>query len=268
MTADLLKRIPSDLEYDPDKEPANPIKIVLVQELLRYNNLLRTMRKSLQDLQKGIKGLIVMSPELDETFSYLYDSKVPPLWQKAYPSLKGLAPWIHDLILRIDQIKQWTDGNTPNVWWLGGFTFPTGFLTALMQIAARKENVSIDTLTWEFIIMRDRDITSPPEAGGAYISGLSIEGARWDFARSCLTEPNPMELYSAMPIIYFKPIESKKKISKDPKDIYICPCYLYPVRTGSRERPSFMLPVELPSGEAPPDHWVKRGTALLLSLPT
>ena len=42
--------------------------------------------------------------------------------------------------------------------------------------------------------------------------------------------------------------------------------YLYPIRTGSRERPSFMIMVELESGSADTDHWIKRGTALLLSL--
>ena len=66
-----------------------------------------------------------------------------------------------------------------------------------------------------------------------------------------------------MPIFLFKPVENKKKSTKG---IYSCPMYLYPIRTGSRERPSFMIMVELKSGSADPDHWFKRGTALLLSL--
>ena len=72
-----------------------------------------------------------------------------------------------------------------------------------------------------------------------------------------------MELVLPMPIFLFKPVENKKKSTKG---IYSCPMYLYPIRTGSRERPSFMIMVELKSGSADPDHWVKRGTALLLSL--
>lgn len=32
--------------------------------------------------------------------------------------------------------------------------------------------------------------------------------------------------------------------------MYQAPLYLYPLRTGSRERPSFMLPLELKSGTA------------------
>jgi dynein heavy chain len=42
--------------------------------------------------------------------------------------------------------------------------------------------------------------------------------------------------------------------------------YLYPIRTGSRERPSFMIPVMLKSGPHAQEYWVKRGTALLLAL--
>ena len=47
---------------------------------------------------------------------------------------------------------------------------------------------------------------------------------------------------------------------------YSCPLYMYPVRTGSRERPSFMIMVDLKGGVGDSDFWIKRGTALLLSL--
>jgi dynein heavy chain len=124
--------------------------------------------------------------------------------------------------------------------------------------------LSIDQLAWDFTVTQVtdlREITSAPKEG-VYIRGLYLEGARWDRDRGQLTEPLPMELYDAMPVVLFKPIEAKRKVLKG---MYTCPCYMYPVRTGTRERPSFMLPVELKAQEAP-DHWIKRGTALLLSL--
>lgn len=52
------------------------------------------------------------------------------------------------------------------------------------------------------------------------------------------------------------------------KSVYSCPLYMYPVRTGTRERPSFMVFVDLKAGAVDSDHWVKRGTALLLALAT
>jgi dynein heavy chain len=39
--------------------------VVLVQELQRYNILLNVLRASLEQLEKGIKGLVLISPELE-----------------------------------------------------------------------------------------------------------------------------------------------------------------------------------------------------------
>ena len=50
------------------------------------------------------------------------------------------------------------------------------------------------------------------------------------------------------------------------RGMYRCPLYLYPLRTGTRERPSFMTTVELKSGAREHEHWTRRGTALLLAL--
>ena len=83
--------------------------------------------------------------------------------------------------------------------------------------------------------------------------------------QECLCEPQPMELIVSMPVVLFKPVENRKR---GQRGIYSCPLYLYPVRTGSRERPSFMINVDLKAGASDPDHWIMRGTALLLALAT
>ena len=48
--------------------------------------------------------------------------------------------------------------------------------------------------------------------------------------------------------------------------IFTCPCYYYPNRAGGSGRASFVVGVELKTGDKSSDHWVKRGTALLMSL--
>ena len=48
--------------------------------------------------------------------------------------------------------------------------------------------------------------------------------------------------------------------------IYSCPCYYYPNRAGTSDRASYVVSVDLKSGAMTADHWVKRGTALLMSL--
>ena len=49
----------------------------------RYNKLLSVIHKTLQDLLKALKGLVVMSQALEEMSNSLYNNQVPALWAKA-----------------------------------------------------------------------------------------------------------------------------------------------------------------------------------------
>ena len=53
-------------------------------QITRYNALLTTIKTSLTELQRGIKGLVVMSTELEETFHCIFDGRVPPIWEKVF----------------------------------------------------------------------------------------------------------------------------------------------------------------------------------------
>jgi dynein heavy chain len=68
-----------------------------------------------------------------------------------------------------------------------------------------------------------------------------------------------------MPVIQFRPIKEKKKKATG---LYKCPTYIYPIRAGTVENPSFQFRINLKSGEFEPDFWKKRGTALLMQLDT
>lgn len=59
-----------------------PLEVVLLQEIERYNVLLNGMKVHLRDLQKGIKGLVVMSTELEEIDMAVYEGRVPAVWLK------------------------------------------------------------------------------------------------------------------------------------------------------------------------------------------
>ncbi|KAL3846382.1 hypothetical protein ACJMK2_017380 [Sinanodonta woodiana] len=270
LAANIYKQIPENIDYDGTAKilstDPSPLNVVLLQEIQRYNSLQNEIRASLTDLEKGIQGLVVMTFELENIFQCIYDGRVPPAWLKAYPSLKPLAAWTRDLVLRVEQFAKWAQvAHPPTIFWMSAFTFPTGFLTAVLQTAARQNNVSVDSLSWEFSVMTvdDSNITGPPK-DGVYIKGLFLQGAGWDKKNQCLVEANPMELVCPIPTIHFKPVENKKKSSKG---IYTCPCYYFPNRTGSMGRPSFVVAVELKTGgDKGPDHWIKRGTALLMSL--
>ncbi|XP_029381754.1 dynein heavy chain 2, axonemal [Echeneis naucrates] len=269
LLGDIHGKIPALIDYESTRsiiqDNSSPLNVVLLQEIQRYNSLLDTIISSLVELEKGIKGFVVMSPSLEETFLCIYDARVPSLWEKAYPSLKPLPAWTRDLCQRVDQFAHWADtAQPPNLFWLSGFTFPNGFLTAVLQTYAREHNISIDTLSWEFIVstVEDSDLLIPPK-NGVFVKGLFLEGAGWNKNNSCLVEAEPMQMVCSIPAINFKPVENRKKMSKN---MYLCPCYYYPVRSGGPGRASFVVGVELKSGVETSDHWIKRGTALLMSL--
>jgi hypothetical protein len=98
-------------------------------------------------------GLVVMSADLDEIFDALAANKVPTIYLKAYPSLKPLGSWTRDLMARLEQITTWIKETYPKVYWLAGFTYPSCFLTAVLQTTARKNAIPIDTLLFEYSVV-------------------------------------------------------------------------------------------------------------------
>jgi dynein heavy chain len=61
--------------------------------------------------------------------------------------MKPLASWTRDLIQRVDQLEKWSStAHAPHIFWMSGFTFPTGFLTAVLQTSARLYNVILKIL--------------------------------------------------------------------------------------------------------------------------
>jgi dynein heavy chain len=264
----LLEKLPEniDLEDVRDRNEADqsPLKVVLLQEIERYNVLLSKTRVSIKQLQKGIQGLIVISKDQEEVMAALFQGLVPASWLVAYPSMKPLSSWMPDLLDRIAQLISWGFEGVPKVMWLGGLTYPTSMLTALLQASARRNQVSVDTYSFDFVVQTgdESSIQSVPKEG-AYIKNMILEGAKWDNNAQALADADTMQLYAPMPIVHFKPVVRKKAVTEG---IYACPLYLYPVRTGTRERPSFMYWVELKAGQFTPDQWTKRGTALLLAV--
>lgn len=63
---------------------------------------------SLVTLQKAVAGLVVMSEEMDRIYTSFLNNQVPTHWAiSAYPSLKPLASWVRDLVLRTTFIQVW-----------------------------------------------------------------------------------------------------------------------------------------------------------------
>lgn len=67
------------------------MNIVLVQELIRYNNLLRIVRKAIDELNKAMAGEIIITQDLENMAESLLKNQVPSYWMSfSYPSSKPL----------------------------------------------------------------------------------------------------------------------------------------------------------------------------------
>jgi len=275
MAADMEEKMPPMLERrkaGPDTFVVHPngvmdsLGTVLLQEMERFNRLLSTMRRTLIELQRAIKGEVVMSQELDLMYSSLLNNQVPQLWAKvAYPSLKPLASWVNDLHARIGFMQDWLVNGPPNSFWLSGFFFPQGFMTGALQNHARKYQIPIDSLSFHFTVLdvyERKEVDRAPE-DGVLIDGLYMDGARWDDEERVVADSRLGELTARVPIIHFCPTDQPQVTQPDE---YACPVYKTSVRAGvlstSGKSTNYVLSVNLPI-KHDESYWVLKGAALL-----
>ncbi|CAM9289484.1 unnamed protein product, partial [Discosporangium mesarthrocarpum] len=205
---------------------------VLVQECIRYNKLIADLENTLPELQKALKGLVVMSGELESVGKAIALNSVPSAWEaKAYPSMKPLTAWVDDLMERLKFSRTWVEKGIPPVFWISGFYFPQAFLTGTLQNYARKMQFAIDTVQFNFRVVETpwEQLSNRPEVG-AYIRGLFLEGARWDSEVGSINDSRPKQLYTPLPVLHLDPEQFRKNPDKG---VYRCPVYKVLSRRGT-----------------------------------
>lgn len=211
---DILKKLPKEFDIVKLKKTLlmniTPTGIVLLQELERYNKLVSKISLTLTQLRRAIAGEIGMDAVLDSISNAIYNGLLPNEWRGLAPqTCKQLAGWMDHLRRRESQYKYWSVSGEPMVMWLSGLHIPESYLTALVQIACRKNNWPLDKSTLFTYVTRFMDLDDieerPPT--GCYITGLYLEGARWSLEQMCLTKQHPKVLVEALPILAVVPIE-------------------------------------------------------------
>jgi len=262
---DLRQCHPLTFKKGADGEAVNSLGVFLGQELIRFNELIEVMAATLHQLQRAIKGEVVMDGSLEMMYSCFVFQKVPKSWEDAgYPCLKPLPSWTEDFLSRVDFMGRWLKEGPRPAYWLSGFFFPQGFMTAVKQTYSRDTMIAVDTLriASEMTCWECHEIAEGPPIG-AYIYGLFMEGGRFDRKSMQMDESQPRQLLDDLPAILLKPVIAE---DYNPQNIYNCPLYKTSIRAGTLSTTghstNFVVTMTVPSLKHE-DHWVRRGCAML-----
>jgi dynein heavy chain len=260
-----------------DRDPTGQVKslsTVLKQEIDRFNILLVMLWDSLKNLKKAIKGLVVMSSELEEIYTGFINNTVPKLWSShSYPSLQPLGAWVTDLVKRMEFIQSWLVDGQPASFWMSGFYYTQGFLTGTLQEHARRYAIPIDTLTFKFEVhsglyidpgqtIEDSGVVLPKITSGVLTHGIFMEAFRWDDNAKMLADSNPGEMIAYLPVVHMSPVPN----FTIPKEDYNSPMYKTNFRQGmlstTGHSTNFVVPIHFPT-DKDPGYWINKGAALL-----
>lgn len=243
------------------------------QEAERFDKLIIVMLKTLKLLGNAIKGIVVMSSQLEDMFNAFLLQKVPPVWETvSYPCLKPLNSWIQDFEQRLLFMKDWLLNGPPCSFWVPCFYFPQGFMTASMQVYARSTKIPIDTLTfWTEPTTCTDHLNAPAQEKGVNVHGLFLQGVGWSLETKKIAESDVGVLFKEVPVIWMNPLlqaEFDKGVEEPGR--YKCPLYKTSERRGTLSTTghstNFISYMYLPSDCEDPGHWVRRGAALLCML--
>jgi dynein heavy chain len=268
-------------EIDFPTKYEDSMNTVITQELARFNTLIVRIAETLKEVQKALKGLVVMSGELEAMGNSMVTGQVPSLWSVvSYASLKPLGGWVDDLLKRLQFFQTWIDElKPPASFWVNGFFFTQAFITGSKQNYARKYKVPIDLVDYDNTVLTEAEsaaVTTKPE-DGAYLHGLYIEGCRWDEKAKCLNESLPKVLFEPFPTIHLLPRKASDIEPVEDTDpngthhVYRCPVYKTSFRQGalstSGHSTNFVMFYKVPMLEQHRQrHWIKRGVAMLTQL--
>ncbi|XP_077291064.1 dynein heavy chain at 93AB [Arctopsyche grandis] len=260
---EIIEKVPEEfnmVEIMGKVEERTPYVIVAFQECERMNYLTSELKRSLKELDLGLKGELTITSDMENLENALFLDQVPPVWSsRAYPSLLGLTSWFVDLLLRLRELETWsTDFVLPSSVWLAGFFNPQSLLTAIMQSTARRNELPLDKMCLQCDVTKKNkeDFTTAPK-DGAYVHGLMMEGARWDAQAGIIMDSRLKELFPQMPVINIRAITQDKQ---DLRNMYECPVY----KTRTRG-PTYVWTFNLKTKDKP-SKWTLAGVALLLQV--
>ena len=262
-TAAVLERVGSILQQLPESfdlpaveaklEKLHSLNIVLVQELGSCNKLIKVARTAMVSCQEAIQGRAVLGEEVEEILQHVkHNTVLDQMKRLTYPTTFTLDQFVVDLAARASFLGSWASIGLPANVPLSAITQPTTLLTAIVQEFARANSIDFSLLSLHCTI----DPPSSPPSGSLLLSGLSVVGALWDSASSCLVDLGPKSpTLSKLPPVLLVP-------SVDPPSasVYSCPVFRTPDRRGAS---NLAMVIDIPVPDSP-NLWVERGVAFVI----
>ncbi|VDM32164.1 unnamed protein product [Hydatigera taeniaeformis] len=280
MATSILSRLPMPFDVISLRKKhmvgeISPTLVVLIQEVDRFNLILREMRSSLRELQRAIAGEVGMSAEMDDVAACLGRGSIPFSWRRLVPATeKSLAEWLQQLLQRHEQYRNWSNGgrSEPPVMWLSGLHLPQSYLTALVQKACRKNGWALDKCTMSTSVTDTlpADISSilmAPDVG-CNVVGLYLEGSGWSVEVSLLTfwlehsmvHQSPRMLIQELPVIRLTPIERHKLKLTGTVEV---PVYVTSSRRNAMGE-GYVTKLDMPTNEHN-SFWILEGACIILN---
>ena len=202
--------------------------------------------RGLGELQLGFRGELTMSEQMEELAEALHRETLPLWWVKlGFPSTRPLRSWLGNLKDRCGQLEDWIADplSVPRVVDVARLFSPQSFLTAIKQVCCQQQHLELDKLQVLTEVSK-RDVRQVDAAAkeGAFVTGMYLEGARWDVNSQSLEDSRPKEMFTRMPVINCK---AGLVQDKEDRSVYLCPTYCVPTR-----RPYFVFAAPLRSRQS------------------
>jgi dynein heavy chain len=233
---EMLEAMPEQLnevEINSRIVDKNPYVVCALQETTRMNGLLVFCQRSLEELNLGLDGALNMSPAMEMVQTGIFKNGVPPSWMAQMSNrvqeVYTLAKWFQDVKNRGEQLVEWTGGKVeemPKSIWLPGLFNAKAWITAVQQVYARANKLPLDVMKFVTEVTKVTAVDQITEVltSGAFLHGVTMEGARWNSKTGLVNESLPKELRCLMPIMKVVPLHSDNYPAAS-KGHYLCPVY-------------------------------------------
>ena len=263
---------------------------LLYQEAEKYNKLIAIIKTDLVSYEKALKGHITITSNIVRGITAMTEDKIPPGWLCMYLSTKTFMHFLEDLNQRVEFFRQWiTNGLYTPHYYLGYFTNPIAFITAIKQRFSLLNKVAYNNVTLQFKVINDvSEDKGSKNSNGYSIKGIIIEGGCWDKKNMGIKDEGIQDLYNPLPPIIITPTAAEDRLPNfgtasalsNESSLEVTrnfPLYYIPIRGDYLARSSYVMDITLnivrekdkdgmeKTREEILSYWIKKGTCLLLS---